>query len=264
MATQAEMDECMKKKKSRKRIGREWRGHTGMIWCPLRVSSLAVERCGEYQRVNRCGLTCPNRATPEQLTRLAKIRDPTTEKTSDRLTINELVKEGFHSGDRIRDAIGKGELEAESVAVMKDRRRRVWLVSRAAWEKYKFRYTAGETMKDIFTIEQLAHKEGVTRGKIYTAILRGSLVCERKRKVKIAGKRNSIRSVYLISGQAWREYQQSKKRKVFSEAFKQEAVRRINRDKTTSLSAHAEELGISLSFLHKWRRQWKNAPAETF
>jgi Transposase len=212
-------------------------------------------RCGEYQRRNHCQLNCPNAATPEELTRLAKICDPVVEKGPDRFTIEELAREDFHTIDTIRNAIRKGKLEAESAMVTKDIRRRVWLISRAAWAKYKARYTGRDTTKEpnVYTVEELSIKEGVSYGSIIAAILRGSLYAERV-KIKIKGK-NRLRRVHLISSEAWGKYQGSKKRKVFTEAFKRETVQRSDGDKTKTLSMHAQELGISLSQLHKWRRQ---------
>jgi hypothetical protein len=85
-----------------------------MIFCPQRLSSIAIMRCSEYQRRDGCGAGCPNAATEDQLIRLNKIRDPEIEKGPEKYTIDELVKEGFLDSDAaIRDAISCGALKAE-------------------------------------------------------------------------------------------------------------------------------------------------------
>ena len=40
---------------------------TGSLFCPQRLSGMAVARCGEYQQRFGCGAACPNAATAAEI-----------------------------------------------------------------------------------------------------------------------------------------------------------------------------------------------------
>lgn len=40
---------------------------SGMVFCPQRFAHISTMRCGEYQQLYKCGATCPNAATKQQI-----------------------------------------------------------------------------------------------------------------------------------------------------------------------------------------------------
>lgn len=41
--------------------------HTGMVFCPMKLAGIAVERCGQYQQSLGCGAACPAKAGRKEI-----------------------------------------------------------------------------------------------------------------------------------------------------------------------------------------------------
>jgi len=55
-----------------------------------------------------------------------------------------------------------------------------------------------------------------------------------------------------------------KTRTDYDKAFKVEAVRLLSESSNQSIEEVAKDLGLPVSNLHRWRRQYRNAPQKAF
>ena len=46
---------------------------SGMVWCPIKKSGIAMMRCGEYQEQLGCGRSCRMKAPKEQLSEIREL-----------------------------------------------------------------------------------------------------------------------------------------------------------------------------------------------
>lgn len=73
---------------------------TGQVYCPRKMATIAVMRCGEFQQRDGCALGCKNAATTEQLAEVAAVR-------------RHAETEGVHKGSGVgpkRGLDGRSEL----------------------------------------------------------------------------------------------------------------------------------------------------------
>lgn len=51
------------------------RTQTGMVYCPIKQSHIAIMRCEQYQMRNNCGETCTMKALPSEIAYVHLLRD---------------------------------------------------------------------------------------------------------------------------------------------------------------------------------------------